>query len=77
MEKIKGGFPPIKYCNDIIGTTDTTDTTEKKTNNKTRAIASSINRNVNIKQILSNSVPKPLIKIFNDKTDDLDIVDAL
>ena len=68
MEKIKGGFPPIKYCNDII------DTSYKKTNNRTRAIASGINRNVNIQQILSNTVPEPLIKIFNDKTDDLDIV---
>lgn len=71
MEKIKGGFPPIKYCPDII------DTSEKKSENRTRSIASSINRNVNIKQILNNNTHEPLIKIFNDKTDDLDIIDTL
>jgi hypothetical protein len=71
MEKIKGGFPPIKYCPDII------DTSEKKSENRTRSIASGINRNVNIKQILNNNTPEPLIKIFNDKTDDLDIIDTL
>ena len=74
MEKNKGGFPPIKYCPNII------DTSEKKSNNRTRTIASDItrnvNRNVNIKQILNNNIPKLLINISEKKIDDLDIVDT-
>lgn len=70
MEKIKGGFPPIKYCLDII------ETSKKKNTNRVRSIPSSINRSVNIKQILNNSIPKLLIDISENKIDDLDIVDT-
>ena len=72
MEKIKGGFPPIKYCPDII---DKKDTNEKKSNNKIRSIVPGINRNVNITQILNN-IPKKLIRLPSTEIDELDIVDG-
>ena len=72
MEKIKGGFPPIKYCPDII---DKKDTNEKKSNNKIRSIGPGINRNVHITQILNN-IPKKLIRLPSTEIDELDIVDG-
>ena len=73
MEKIKGGFPPIKYCPDIINKKDTN---EKKSNNKIRSIVPGvgINRNVNITQILNN-IPKKIIGLPSTEMDDLDIVE--
>ena len=73
MDKIKGGFPPIKYCSAKIDLINKKDVVNKKVL-KERSFASSINKNVNIKQILNNSVNKPQFNIPEDKKDELQIV---
>ena len=70
MEKFKGGFPPIKYCTDKIELVD------KKASTRSRTFSYNINKNINIRQILKDTIYKPLIDIVEDKKDDLEIVDA-
>jgi hypothetical protein len=71
MEKIKGGFPPIKYCPDKVESGD------KKVSTRERLFASQINKNINIRQILKENVSKPLIDISDDKKEELEVVEAI
>jgi hypothetical protein len=64
---MNGGFPPIYYCktNDKI--------TEVK---KERFFSNSTKQNINIRQILSENVKKPII-ITEDNNDELEVVETL
>ena len=70
MEKIKGGFPPIKYCPEKI------DMGDKKVSTRERLFVSSINKNINIRQILKENISKPLIDVSEDK-EEIEVVDAI
>lgn len=69
MEKIKGGFPPIKYCPEII------ESNEQKPD-ISRSVYG-INRNVNISQILMNTANKPIFDLNLNKDEDLVILDKI
>ena len=71
MEKLKGGFPPIRYCSEIIKPNN------KKVSTRIRTFSSGINKNINIRQILKENISKPLIDILEDKNDDLEIIDSI
>ena len=79
MSKANGGFPPIKYCledlqkimnNNIkpLKTQDNTDTTKQRLYVP--------NKNINIKQILKDSINQSIIKTNVTKQEDLIIVDS-
>lgn len=57
-----GGFPPIKYKNNLVI-------------KKERYFNPSIKRNINIYQLLEEKKVKPIIEIKND--DDLEITDNI
>ena len=64
-----GGFPPIKYCATIKRTEET------KTS-KERFFANAPKRNINIRELLSDTKKKPII-ITDDQHDILEVVDAI
>lgn len=76
MDKIKGGFPPIKYCSKKLELINNEEVGNKKVSRE-RLFASNINKNISIRQILNNSVYKPIINISEDKIDDLQIVNVI
>ena len=61
-----GGFPPLIFKNDI-----------KIGNNKERFITSSINNNINIRQILQTKTTTNILDKIKDDKDELDIVNNL
>jgi len=73
MSKSNGGFPPIRYCPEK-------DTNKNppynNLNSRQRLFSSSINKNINIRQILKESVQKPVINIDSTK-EDLDVIDQI
>jgi len=71
MEKIKGGFPPIKYCPEI------NESDKQNPENIQRSGVYGINRNVNISQILSNTINKPLFDLNLNKDEDLVVLDKI
>lgn len=64
-----GGFPPIKYCSQSVP--------QKKENGSTskdRFFANAPRQNINIRQLLSDSIKKPII-ITDEITDnELEVV---
>lgn len=69
MSKLKGGFPPIKYCPEK-------DVENKNKGTRERFYAPKINKNINIRQILKENVKKPLIEIEQEK-EELEVVDEI
>lgn len=72
MSSKNGGFPPIRYCNNID---------EKKNINigpsqKERFFAPKISNNVNIRKILKENIPKSIIDVDN-KNEKIDIVNEI
>jgi hypothetical protein len=79
MSKANGGFPPIKYCledlqkimnNSIkpLNVQDNTDATKQRLYVP--------NKNINIRQILKDSINQSIIKTNVTKEEDLLIVDS-
>lgn len=64
-----GGFPPIKYCANIKRA-DETETS------KERFFANVPKKNINIRQLLSDTKKKPII-ITDDKPDMLEVIDTI
>lgn len=63
-----GGFPPIKYCSS---------TNNNIVNPKTsRFFASTINKNINIRQLLADTNIKPII-IPNETSENIDIIESI
>jgi hypothetical protein len=64
----RGGFPPIKYCPPEV---------EKKSDkSKERFFANTVKQNINIRQLLSNSVSKKPLIITESNTNDIDDIDV-
>jgi hypothetical protein len=73
MSKSNGGFPPIKYCPEKDNNKNIP---SNNLNSRQRLFSSSINKNINIRQILKESLQKPVIDI-NSTKEDLDIIDRI
>jgi len=65
---INGGFPPIRYCYE---------NKENSTSQKERFFASAPRQNINIRQLLSDSVKKPIIITEDNKDKDNEIEVAI
>lgn len=68
----KGGFPPIIYCQEKIQ-----ESTDKSGTKKERFFSNAPRKNINIRQLLSETNKKPLIVIEDNKEPDIEIVDTL
>jgi hypothetical protein len=69
---INGGFPPIKYCSQSNNQKQEKDSTSKE-----RFFANTIRQNINIRQLLSDKIKKPII-ITEDITDnELEVASSL
>ena len=71
-KKANGGFPPIKYCPEKVADKDS-----KNVNVRERLFAPNINKNINIRQILKESIQKPVIDLDTDKDEDLEVIDQI
>jgi len=68
-----GGFPPIKYCPELETDKNTTVKTSKE-----RFFANAPRQNINIRQLLTESVnKKPLIITDNVTEDVIEVVNSL
>jgi hypothetical protein len=65
---INGGFPPIKYC---------PQKKEDQSKSKERFFANAPRQNINIRQLLSDSIKKPIIITEDSKDNDLEVVSSL
>jgi len=65
---INGGFPPIKYCSQKK---------EESSKSKERFFANAPRQNINIRQLLSDSIKKPIIITEDSKDNDLEVVSSL
>lgn len=74
MSKSTGGFPPIRYCPEKNNNKNPS--SNDSNNSRQRLFSSSINKNINIRQILKESVQKPIIDI-NSTKEDLDVIDQI
>jgi hypothetical protein len=72
MSSKNGGFPPIKYCNNL----DTKEKINKGSIQKERFYAPKISNNINIRKILKDNISKSIIDLDN-KTEKLDIVNEI
>jgi hypothetical protein len=74
MSIANGGFPPISYCQDIANIKkDTKDLKDKK---KERAFAPDTTSNINIRQILKDTVVEPMINL-QQKDETLELIDTI
>ena len=64
---INGGFPPIKYCSQ----------NKHNTTSKERFFANAPRQNINIRQLLSDSIKKPIIITEDNKDNELEIATNL
>lgn len=71
-KKANGGFPPIRYCPEKV-----VDKDSKNVNVRERLFAPNINKNINIRQILKESIQKPVINLETDKNEDLEVIDQI
>ena len=71
-KKANGGFPPIKYCPEKDNNKD-----DKTVNVRERLFAPNVNKNINIRQILKESIQKPVIDLETDKNEDLEVIDQI
>jgi len=71
-KKANGGFPPIRYCPEKA-----VDKDSKNVNVRERLFAPNINKNINIRQILKESIKKPVIDLDTDKNEDLEVIDQI
>lgn len=74
MLKANGGFPPIRYCPEK---NNNKNNNPSNTDTRQRLFSSSINKNINIRQILKETVQKPLINIEANNKDQLDVIDQI
>lgn len=68
----QGGFPPIKYCPNKETKTDI-----KTSIKKERFFSNAPRQNINIRQLLSDSIKKPIIINDTNNDDNLEIIDSL
>jgi len=68
QKKINGGFPPIKYCSQNKDNT---------TSSKERFFANAPRQNINIRQLLSDSIKKPIIITEDNKDNELEVATNL
>jgi hypothetical protein len=73
MSKSNGGFPPIRYCPEK---NNSNNPSSNNSNSRQRLFSSSINKNINIRQILKETVQKPVIDV-NSTKEDLDVIDQI
>ena len=66
-----GGFPPINYCS------NKKKIEEDDTQNKERLFAKAPRQNINIRQLLSNTIKKPIIIKDTLQNDNLEIIDSI
>jgi hypothetical protein len=66
-----GGFPPIKYCLKM------SDSFKNETKTKERFFSNTQKQNINIRQLLSDNVKKPIIITDNVSNDNLEIIDSI
>jgi hypothetical protein len=66
-----GGFPPIKYCRNL------SDSSKNETKTKERFFSNTQKQNINIRQLLSDTVKKPLIITDTVSNDNLEVIDSI
>jgi hypothetical protein len=66
-KNINGGFPPIKYCSQ----------NKDITKSKERFFANAPKQNINIRQLLSDSIKKPIIITEDNKDNELEVASNL
>jgi hypothetical protein len=69
---LNGGFPPIKYC---LKSNDSPK--DKTTKTKERFFSNAPKQNINIRQLLSNTIKKPIIITDTLQNDNLEIIDSI
>lgn len=67
-----GGFPPIKYCSQSGSQKKDNTTTSKE-----RFFANANRQNINIRQLLSDSIKKPIIITDELSDNELEVVCSL
>lgn len=67
-----GGFPPIKYCSNIVS-----DKKETGAVSKERFFANAPRQNINIRQLLSDSKKKPIIITDDVSDNELEVASSL
>jgi hypothetical protein len=72
MSSKNGGFPPIRYCDNI----DEKETINKELNKKERLFAPKMSNNINIRKILKDNISKPIID-FDNKEEKIDTVNEI
>jgi hypothetical protein len=66
-----GGFPPIKYCPEL-------DADKTNKNSKERFFANAPRQNINIRQLLTETInKKPLIITDNTPQEELEVISSL
>ena len=72
MSSKNGGFPPIRYCDNI----DEKEIINKGSIKKERLFAPKMSNNINIRKILKDNISKPIIDLDN-KTEKLDVINEI
>jgi len=72
MSSKNGGFPPIRYCDNI----NEKEIINKGPNKKERLFAPKMSNNINIRKILKDNISKPIIDLDN-KTEKLDVINEI
>jgi hypothetical protein len=73
MSSKNGGFPPIRYCDNVNEIQKMNNDSQQK---KERLFAPKISNNINIRKILKDNVSKPIIDLDN-KTEKIDIINEI
>jgi hypothetical protein len=80
MSKANGGFPPINVCLEdlqkIMNNNEIKPLKTQKTETTKQRLYVPNNNNINIRQILKDSIVKPIIKTNEIKEEELIIVDS-
>ena len=80
MSKANGGFPPIKICPEdlqkIMNNNQIKPLKTQNTETTKQRLYVPNNNNINIRQILKDSIVKPIIKTNEIKEEELIIVDS-
>jgi hypothetical protein len=80
MSKSKGGFPPINYCQEdlkkIMSNSDFKPIKTQDNIDSTKQRLFAPNNPINVRQILKDSINKPILKTDIIKDEDLIIVDS-
>jgi hypothetical protein len=74
MSSKNGGFPPIKYCDNI--NEEQKNQIKNNTPQKERFFTPKISNNINIRKILKENISKPIIDLDN-KPETLDIINEI